>query len=855
LNYALGYTAVAVAGTPTGVTYTFYMTSWSPASIATVYNDTLVTTQFNSVSPAVAASITMQLQTTSTATPGSGAVVNITGTTSFGNSSGAAYVTGILVNGGITVAGGLGYTVGSTYLVSQGTNITGAIQVTSIGTGGSITGFQLVNSYTFQDTGASLTSPDISVPGSNYTDGSATLVYAALSNVQLNISGPGGSNNYIVPYNGAGSIVPSTAIGTGLLLIISIQTSSGSVQLITPHSNTWDGHSTGSVYQAFLPSQVGLSGSQGVNYSVGDIYELQMLSTNPSDPTVYATGALIMITDIGAGGSVQGLQLISTGTTESGYYPSCPFVPGPPYVIMTAPAPVATLTSSVEYILDTLESEINGTASAPYNVSDPNVTASVDLSSGSLELTALTPGSIGNSITVQDLSQITGGSIYYYYFPERTPTNLTGGNDGLNSGTILSTTLPTQASIATVGGVLYIANIGPFIIKYAHPGVLVLSSTYQGVQVLRKFAGSLIGLGLIPAPGTVVAATSMIITWSATDDLDVWNVLDLSGNVTGAGFAQLADIGDYLSGLIVTGGTAFILRSQGISYATATGNATNPYSFNHLGLGDEGEGAQLAQLSCQYDQLGAFVGNSDIYQISNSITPIGSKIKQLLFQSVLNNSLKFYGSASCSIYLGDEFPAILFVVGDTVFIFNAPNTTWQTLTIDAVLNAASYISAGVFATLNASLLAGVQNQADAIIALGQSNVYKFYSVYDGVAAATSLNVNSTVSFAVEEVSFARDITIDAIYISLTATLSANVTAVFNINGVFFSQLVLTPDVMNTDSIVPIGFQVFPASGLPFTAPSPQLQITITGISSTIPSEVAIIKVAMFGSYDPNQRPV
>ena len=47
--------------------------------------------------------------------------------------------------------------------------------------------------------------------------------------------------------------------------------------------------------------------------------------------------------------------------------------------------------------------------------------------------------------------------------------------------------------------------------------------------------------------------------------------------VTGAGFEELADISDYLSGLIVANNAAWIIRSQGLSYAIATANGEQPY--------------------------------------------------------------------------------------------------------------------------------------------------------------------------------------------------------------------------------------------------------------------------------------
>ena len=58
LNYALGYKASDVIGTPTGVDYTFYMTAWAPGSVTTYWNDTLEYTLFNSLTPATKASLT-----------------------------------------------------------------------------------------------------------------------------------------------------------------------------------------------------------------------------------------------------------------------------------------------------------------------------------------------------------------------------------------------------------------------------------------------------------------------------------------------------------------------------------------------------------------------------------------------------------------------------------------------------------------------------------------------------------------------------------------------------------------------------------------------------------------------------
>ena len=831
LNYALGYTASSVSGTPTGVDYIFYMTAWVPGNPATYWNDTLNYTLFNSLTPAIPASITMNLDTTSSATPGTGATVNITGITSFG--AGGFSLTGIITS--MTITGGINYTVGATYWVSQGSNVTAQIVVTSVSEIGAITGFTIVpDAFTTTYVNSSLIPQTYSCAGWDYTIGSATLTYAQLSNVVLEIAGPRGSAKYTVENNGVTQITP-TYPGTGAVLVVEAIVSGG--RIYTP--TTWDGFATGALYQ------IGI-GVGGVNYSVGQVFSIIQ------GPLGLINGALVLVTSVGAGGSLTGCQLIATGTAASGYIPS---IFDPP-VASLAPYPVPTLVSGPEYILNAMAADINGLSTYP---ADPNVTATVNISASSLTLTAIIPGVIGNRITVQDFSTITGPDLFYYYFPVWTATHLTGGDDGTGSGTVLSTILPNKASIASVGGTLYIGNIGPAIIKYGGPGAFATSTTLQGVRVLRKFAGSLIGLGLIPAPGTVIASVDMIFAWSATNDLDTWAPLGLDGNVTGAGFAQLTDIGDYLTGLIVTNATAFIIRSQGVSYATATGNAASPFNFSHIGLGDEGEGAQVTALLAQYDQSGLYVGNSDVYQLANGITAVGAKINKALFNTLGENSFRLFGSAACAVMLTSETVLFLLAIGNVIYIYNPSNATWQTITLLVSAENLYSLALGVFASLNTTASSNLFNQCSPVVAVELSpQVYQFYELSEGVPNALSLSLPPSVTFPSEEIAFGRDITVDGIYSAISAQVSENVAMLYNLNGNVFSVQSLTPTEFDSLSALPVGTQVFPdsvTSSGAVTEHSPQLQISIAALPDTGTALVRLTKQAIFGSFDPRQRPV
>ena len=691
----------------------------------------------------------------------------------------------------------------------------------------------------------------VSTAGWNYTTGAATLVYAQIGEVALQVSGPGGSNEYFVSINGVSEVVPSYP-STGASFEITSIAADG---VIYTNSSDTNPSASGAVNSVSLLYS-------GSNFSVGQIYYLIGFISDPPNPYIPISGATtaqIEITGVGAGGAITDYRLIATGLNNAGYLLSLilPVVGGPFGGINPAGAvPIPTLTSSPEVILNAMAADINGLSTYP---PDLNVTATVNISASSLTLTAIVPGVIGNSITVQDFSTITGPDLYYYYFPVRTATHLTGGSDGTGSGTVLSTVLPNKASIASVGGTLYIGNIGPAIIKYGGPGAFAASTTLQGVRVLRKFAGSLIGLGLIPAPGTVVASVDMIFAWSATDDLDTWAPLGLDGNVTGAGFAQLADIGDYLTGLIVTNATAFIIRSQGISYATATGNAASPFNFNHLGLGDEGEGAQVTALLSQYDQAGLYVSNSDVYQITNGITAVGAKINKALFNALGENSFSLFGNAACAAMINSETVLFLLAVGNVIYIYNPSNATWQTMTLTVSAADLYSLALGVFASSNTTASSNLFNQCSPIVAVELSpQVYQFYELFEGVPNALSLSLPPSVTFPSEEVAFGRDITVDGIYSAISAQVSENVVVSYDLNGNEFSTQLLTPTKFNSLSTLPVEARIFPAattSSGAVTEHSPQLQISIATLLDAGTALVRLTKQVIFGSFDPTQRPV
>jgi hypothetical protein len=596
---------------------------------------------------------------------------------------------------------------------------------------------------------------------------------------------------------------------------------------------------------------------------------------------VTASSALIKIDTVSGGGGVLTSHLVAGGT---GYYLGRSAYPGniqtSSIVIAINGTPYSIpSTNPVAY---TRQAIVGALVTAINSAPDPNVTASASLDGYSLILTAIVYGPGGNTITVQDQSVASApGYTPAFYFSCVQARTLQGGQ--ISETSTAPRFFNSPSSTTEVGGTLYIAGLGPMILQYSGPGEFTTATLYNGVAVIKKFAGSLLGLRYQQQLGTYTQNQDMILVWSSSENLNEWSPVTNVGNVTGAGFEQLADIGDYLSGLVVTNGTAFIIRSQGISYATATGNATLPYAVNHIGLGDRGEGAQVSNLICQYDQVGAYVGNSDIFQISGQVSSIGAKIKNVIFAALQNNPGNLNSEACCVFIGNNEVILVVFQVAQTLYIFNTANGTWMTLGFTAIPggDVGALYGLGCFTKYLGFSSSNLYNPSSFVVGVQYINSLfvvqppAFYTLGEGIVNSTSLTDSNTVTFPVEEIDFGRDVTIDSIYLSLWANVSENTFLTFYITGtvniaavgdpevyvpttVTYATLELTPAVFNSLIGDPIELQLYPTTSFgagAVTIRSPQLSIAVTPILDTGTAQIRFSKKAIFATIDPNQRPV
>ncbi len=585
--------------------------------------------------------------------------------------------------------------------------------------------------------------------------------------------------------------------------------------------------------------------SSGTSVILGnDILQLYQYTTNygpvkASLTIPVVTGESSSFGDSGNLGIKYGVSGVPTGSVSFGYAPS-----------------------------DTVQNVVTGLVAAINAASGSTLfTATASNDGLSIILTAVTAGAAGNNLYVQDVSlSSTSDTPSAFYFP--IPYNGSAIFANLQNGSDVTPNSPagfsTQASVTTVdvAGTLYISGFGnfPWVLKYSGPGSFTISSAYQGVQVLKKFAGSLIGIGILPQLLNVIQNQDMIFAWSAANKLDEWSPLDSSGNVTGAGFAELDDIGEPLTGLIVSNNVAYIIRSQGLSYATSLGSGTNPFQFAHIGLGHVGEGCQISSLISEYDQTGAYVGNSNVYQISGTIGAIGDKVKAVLIPLLTQAQIILKTIIFPAINDGgDVYPLLVIAIGENFFIYNTLNQTWV-MFYPVIPNNANVVILDIIYQGKAGISF---NQFPITLAyqIGTAGPIAYLFKETIPTTNTLCKVPSYVTFPQEEVLFGRDVTIDALYVSLWANLTDSITIEFLFNGVHFAYLLLEPGApLNTLNGNPTEFKVFPdgqstgTSGV-FTSHSPQLQASVRSPVAADINQLRFAKIQEYASFDPKQRPV
>lgn len=409
-------------------------------------------------------------------------------------------------------------------------------------------------------------------------------------------------------------------------------------------------------------------------------------------------------------------------------------------------------------------------------------------------------------------------------------------------------------SYININGVCYFSWSGSDTI-YQHNGTIAtVLTSFLGGAYLAELNGRLIVGNVWQTVATVLTNFPYQFAWSAPGGAyNQFNPL-VGGLVTGAGFNNLPDVEDVISGLVTQGPTAYVFRTAGITEVTPLNSGIQPFDFNHLWASHKGIGTPFGQSVAQYGSFAAFIAEDDIYTIGyDGINVIAGKAKTFLYKQLkvpfnvvkcILTPLQIDGNVSLY-YVVMIVVESVNMISTFFFFYNFMKKEWSQLLYNTNkgLNFAQPILASVTAANNT--LYG--NPAIAYV-ISNNGITEYHTIKANSSLPfTNAGQNSIqLIFPQEEAMFGRDVTIDGIllYLSGTSSLVLNL----SINGVTFGFNGV-PIVMSGTNFT--YYFAYPINGLAFTGKLPQLTLTV---NSTIANQqFKIGKISLFCTVDPKQR--
>lgn len=215
---------------------------------------------------------------------------------------------------------------------------------------------------------------------------------------------------------------------------------------------------------------------------------------------------------------------------------------------------------------------------------------------------------------------------------------LNNTNNYLSIGTI-SPSLPIPYAVEVMLNKAFFVN-GATSVQYTDgsSSISVAGNVPGTCFFLGKLASHLLMVNTIePLPGLGANPNPARVRWSASG-----NPLDWSVSNT-AGFNDISDVEDQLTGYATLGSYGFAFRNNGITVITPTGSAPpfGPvFKFENYSIGPIGVGCSIPYTLATYGNFCAFVGLDDIYYFDGYNPPqrVGGMAKKSIFADLNNRS-------------------------------------------------------------------------------------------------------------------------------------------------------------------------------------------------------------------------
>ncbi len=171
------------------------------------------------------------------------------------------------------------------------------------------------------------------------------------------------------------------------------------------------------------------------------------------------------------------------------------------------------------------------------------------------------------------------------------------------------------------------------------------------------------------------------VRWSAVNLAST--TFDPSVNL-GAGFNDMFDCPDTITGILPIGRTGYVFRSNGISEMIPTSGQGLVWDFNHMWASDRGIGNAFPQTLASFGPIGIFGSGEAFYKITpNSFQDISLGATDVILTDIGNRT----GTVQATIlpYLNLEFPFTCYILmiqngSDTIcWVFDLKENNWTRL--------------------------------------------------------------------------------------------------------------------------------------------------------------------------------
>lgn len=220
----------------------------------------------------------------------------------------------------------------------------------------------------------------------------------------------------------------------------------------------------------------------------------------------------------------------------------------------------------------------------------------------------------------------------------QTPYALTSGavwNElAMPTGLTLSgTSLPYGWSV--VNGKVFFSNGSTEVVYADGSASIKATSDVQGAARFMAVLAShlMIANTTEPAPGTMASVRHpQRVRWSASGDPLVWTGAS-------AGFNDLLEVPDDITGLVTQGRNAYVYRRNGITTIAPIGPPNAPFIFDNISVAPLGIGNYYPYSLASFGVWTIFVSQDDIYLFdTQAFIPIGGAVRKKIYADLANSA-------------------------------------------------------------------------------------------------------------------------------------------------------------------------------------------------------------------------